>query len=48
MEINLELDSFNKNYNAGELVTGNVVISNNEKTFDFDSMSITLTVNLFL
>lgn len=44
MEINLELDSFNKIYNAGEYVTGNIIISNNEKTFDFDSMSISLTV----
>lgn len=45
MEINLELESFNKQYNVGEVMTGNVVVSNNEKTYDFEYMSITLTVS---
>ena len=44
MEINFDLDSFNKIYNVGEIITGNVVISNSEKTFDFENISITLTV----
>jgi len=44
MEITLELDSFNKIYNVGDQITGNIVISNNEKTLDFDFINLTLTV----
>jgi len=44
MEINLELESFNKIYNVGEFVTGNIIISNNEKTLDFECINISLVV----
>ncbi len=44
MEINIELDSFNKIYNIGDYITGNISISNNEKTLDFDFMNLILTV----
>jgi hypothetical protein len=44
MDINIELDSFNKNYNAGEFITGNVLITPNEKFYEFDQINITLTV----
>jgi len=45
MDINIELDSFNKNYNAGEFITGNVLITSNEKSFEFDQINISLTGN---
>jgi hypothetical protein len=45
MDINIELDSFNKNYNAGEFITGNVLIIPNEKVYEFDQINISLTVS---
>lgn len=44
MDINIELDSFNKNFNAGEYITGNVLITPNEKSIEFDQIFIALTV----
>ena len=48
MDINIELDSFNKNYNAGEFITGNVLITPNDKSFEFDQIILSLTVKFII
>jgi hypothetical protein len=44
MEIDIELDSFNKIYNVGDIITGGVYINCHEKQMDFSYIQLTLIV----
>ncbi len=44
MEIDINLDNFNKTYNKGSNISGNIVISSNERLLEFSQLNLLLTV----
>jgi hypothetical protein len=44
MEIDITLDSFNKTYNKGSNITGNIIISSSERLVEFSQLNLLLTV----
>lgn len=44
MELEINLDSFNKIYNQGDDITGNICITTSDRVIEFSSIHLSLTV----